>query len=323
MTAITALVAVSTLIAGETLALQKSTRVMVVGQGKIRVTGEERTDLAFESTSTVMARVEGEWLKLYVKSEAGVELRCPKTLIAVAIDNPAGEAEAVGLDGEIFIRAAGRILLDRLGGSAVVRSPGGEMRIGRIGGSLRCFSGGGPIRIDSVGAAQIESRGGEIFIGDARGPVVARSLGGNIQVERAEAAVEASTTGGSIQIGSARGVKCSAGAGGIRLKNVSGPVRAETGSGTILMEPSRISPLRETFLRTGSGDIVVLLPSNLALTVKAVAHEGGRMARIISGFPEIPVMGLTGQGSLNGGGPLMELDVTDGTIFLRRAVPRP
>ncbi|MCX6596751.1 MAG: DUF4097 family beta strand repeat-containing protein [Acidobacteria bacterium] len=318
-----ALVSISALLSGEVVALGRATRVMVTGQGKIRITGEERADLTYDSPSEVVLRTEGEWLKIYVKSEAGIELRCPKGLAAVAIENPAGEAEAVDLNGEVFIRAAGRIWLDRLGGSAMVRSPGGEVRAGRIAGSLRCFSGGGPIRIDSVGMAQIESRGGEIIIGDARGPVTAHSLGGNIQIERAASTVEASTTGGSIQIGSARGVNCRAGAGGIRLKNVSGVVRAETGSGTILMEPSRISPLGETFLRTSSGDIVVLLPSKLALTVKAEAHEGGRTARIVSGFPEIPVWGLAGEGSLNGGGPLMRLDVTDGTIFLRRATPRP
>ena len=318
-----ALVTVSALVSAEVASLGRATRLMVAGQSKIRISGQDRTDLSYESLSPVVVRPEGEWLKVYVKGEAGIELQCPRDLATVVIDNPAGEAEAADLNAEVFIRAAGRIVLDRLMGPVQVRTPGGEIRAGRINGLLRCYSGGGPIRIDSVGAAQIESRGGEITIGDARGPVTAHSLGGNIQIERSDATVEASTAGGSIQIGSARGVNCRAGAGGIRLKNVSGSVQAETASGTILMEPSRISPLGETFLRTGSGDIVVLLPSKLAVTVKAEAHEGGRTARVVSGFPEIPVWGLTGAGSLNGGGPLMRLDATDGTIFLRRALPRP
>ena len=82
-------------------------------------------------------------------------------------------------------------------------------------------------------------------------------------------------------------------------------------------------------MSTGAGDITVYIPSNLALTIKAL-NENGPAGRIVSEFSEIMVrqrrprrragdrQSVMAEGALNGGGPVLRLTSTGGTIYLKR-----
>jgi hypothetical protein len=69
---------------------------------------------------------------------------------------------------------------------------------------------------------------------------------------------------------------------------------------------------------------MVLIPSNLAVTIQAVNQSPG--GRVISDFPQIRVTdeqlrmrtALRAEGALNGGGPVLRLTTARGTIFLKR-----
>jgi hypothetical protein len=64
----------------------------------------------------------------------------------------------------------------------------------------------------------------------------------------------------------------------------------------------------------------VLIPSNLALTVKA-QNSRGRPARIVSDFPDFlkgTAVPAILEGSLNGGGPVLTISASGGTIYLRQ-----
>ena len=84
--------------------------------------------------------------------------------------------------------------------------------------------------------------------------------------------------------------------------------------------------MTDSMLSTNAGDITVFIPSNLALTIQAINESGGS-GRIISDFPQVrsqaggpPGMApVVAQGVLNGGGPLLRVNVVGGTIYLRRA----
>jgi hypothetical protein len=79
-------------------------------------------------------------------------------------------------------------------------------------------------------------------------------------------------------------------------------------------------------LNSGSGDITVFIPSNVAVSVQALSDNKNRVPRIVSEFPEIRVRPagalrigpVTAQGSLNGGGPTLTITASSGTIYLRR-----
>ncbi|MDX2179448.1 MAG: hypothetical protein SFV18_07640 [Bryobacteraceae bacterium] len=231
------------------------------------------------------------------------------------IENPAGEAEVYDLDGDVAIRASRRVTVNNLK-RARIDTLGGEVRAGRVG-LFHCFSGGGPVQVDFAEEVSVESQGGDITLGEVKGSVWARTLGGNIRVERAGGGVDLQTAGGSIEATAGAGAKCRSGSGGIRLKSGGGAVYAETGRGTVLVEFS--GPILSSRLFTAWGDIVVFLPSNLALNVEAGIPNPALPGIVTSEFREVPGGGRQAAGSLNGGGAPLKI-VGGGNIWLRRKV---
>lgn len=270
-----------------------------------------------------------------------VEVRSPLDLSRLSVETEGGDIQVYDIAGSVLARTGGGLLqMDRVGGDVNGRTAGGEIRFGTIGGSVKCFSGGGSITVGRVGRESwVETAGGEIFVRESAGPLHASTAGGNIRVERALATVAARTaggridvheaggivfagnTGGSIQVGSAQGVRCESTGGSIRLKGASGALRAVTDVGSIFAELQAGLALQDSILTTAAGDITVLIPSNLPLTVRAL-NESGRAGRIVSEFMEIPVQSrpraFRAEGLLNGGGPVLHVTSTSGTIYLRR-----
>jgi len=166
--------------------------------------------------------------------------------------------------------------------------------------------------------------GGNIRVDKAAGDVRAHSAQGMIEVGQAGGAVFADTQGGFIQVGSARGVQAESMAGTVRVKNDSGPMNLAAMAGNILAELLNGTRMQDSSLVAGTGDITVLIPSNLAVSVMARNSTGGT-PRIVSDFPEIRVTPskffqapMVGQGAINGGGPVLNLNVSSGVIYLRR-----
>jgi hypothetical protein len=126
-------------------------------------------------------------------------------------------------------------------------------------------------------------------------------------------------------VNSAHGVRCESAGGAIRLRNVAGAVRAFASSGNILAELGGASGFANSVLSTNAGDITVFIPSNLALTIEATNESGGS-GRIVSDFAQVrprsaPVPGglVAAEGALNGGGPVLRVNVMGGTIYLRQS----
>jgi hypothetical protein len=304
---------------------------------------------------SVKTGTEGGWAYIKVTParlvSAGMELTVtgPRGLRQVRAETRGGNMQATDLDGDLEAQSGGgQISIDRVRGRGELRTGGGDIEVGRVGGPLRCSSGGGAIRVENAeSGALLETAGGEIFVHQSGGPVQAATGGGNIRVERAAGTVMARTaggliqvdqadgpvtaesSGGAIQVNSANGVRCESAGGAIRLHSVGGGVHAFANSGSIMAELGSASGasshgMANSLLSTNAGDITVLIPSNLALTVQAINESGGA-GRINSDFPQIrPRPGggpgpLVAEGALNGGGPLLRLNVMGGTIYLRRA----
>ena len=313
--------------------------------------GDAREAEAILERVNVKTGTEGGWAYLKVTPprlvSSGMELTVTGTrgLRQVWAETRGGNVQASDWDGDFEARSAGgRISADRIRGHSELHTAGGDIEVGNVSGALRCYSGGGGIRVENAGAAALlETAGGDIFVHQVRGPVQATTGGGNIRIERAAGTVSARTAGGliqvqeadgpvtadslggAIQVNSAKGVRCESAGGAIRLRNVSGAVHAFANSGSIMAELVSGQSMVDSMLSTNAGDITVLIPSNLALTVQA-SNESGGSGRINSDFPQVrprtgglPGVGpLVAEGSLNGGGPLLRVNVTGGTIYLRR-----
>jgi hypothetical protein len=274
-----------------------------------------------------------------------VEIQAPSALKRLLIHTGGGNISTANIAGNVEAQTAGGVLqIDRIGGDLFARTGGGEIHLGRIEGGVKCFSGAGSINVERCGGESwFETAGGEITVKETGSPVHCSTAGGSIRVERAASSVTAHTgagridvlnaggvvmaenSGGSIQVGSAQSVRCESSGGAIRLKNVTGSLRAITDVGSILAELIPGLKLQNSTLTSGTGDITVLIPSNLPLTVRAQC-DSGRSGRIISDFPEILVKlisvqrnsSLTAEGALNGGGPLLQISANNGVIYLRR-----
>lgn len=296
-----------------------------------------------------VTRKQGEWTLIDLQgdpeSEAqlNAEFRVPRGVKQIVVRTRWGAVKAYDVNGTVQAESGGGALfMDRIGGDVIAKTAGGDVMLGRIGGALKCFSGGGTIRVDSIGAAaEFSTGGGEIFVREVKGLLRASTGGGNIHIDRAGGEVMANTQGGLIEIGQAagsvvagtqggsievtgalKGVRCESGNGTIRLKGVSGALRAVTAQGMILAEIPMGAVIENSLLAAASGDIIVYLPSNLAVTVRA-KNDSGAGAKIVSDFAEIQAGAQRGrivmaEGVLNGGGPVLELAVTGGNIYLRR-----
>jgi DUF4097 and DUF4098 domain-containing protein YvlB len=274
-----------------------------------------------------------------------LEVNVPRQLTAALLETQwGGGIEAYDLDGSVqAVTPAGMIQLDRIRGNVIGRTGGGEIRLGKIGGAVRCASGAGSVYLESAGAdANCATAGGNIVVTEAGGPLVLSTEGGNIRVDKATASVEAhsaegvievgqaggivtaDTHGGSIQVGSARGVKAESALGTVRVKSAAAPMSVAAAAGNILAELLAGTRMEESSLVAGAGDITVLIPSNLAVSVMARNDSGGT-PRIVSDFPEIRANAtgffrppLVAQGAINGGGPVLRLNASGGVIYLRR-----
>jgi hypothetical protein len=316
---------------------------------RVRAADEREAEALLERFS-VKTGTEGGWAIIKVTPprlvSSGLELTvtAPRALRQVFAETRGGNLEASDWDGDLEARSGGgKISVDRIRGRGELRTAGGPIEVGNVGGALRCLSGGGVIRVQSAGAAAwLETAGGEIYVHQADGPVqastgggnirveraastvVARTAGGLIQVEQADGPVTAESSGGAIQVNSANGVRCESGGGAIRLRNVAGAVHAFAKSGSILAELVSGAGMANSILSTNAGDITVLIPSNLALTVEAINESSGS-GRIHSDFPQVHTQTagasggpITAAGALNGGGPVLRVNVLGGTIYLRK-----
>ena len=256
-----------------------------------------------------------------------IEIGVPAQVSTVIIQNGLGGINVADFDGAVQLSTGGGdIQLGKIGGTVQCFSGAGEVVIEKTGGAINCTTVGGNMLVRDAGGpvALSNQMGGNIRVDKAAGDVRAHSAQGMIEVGQAGGAVFADTQGGFIQVGSARGVQAESMAGTVRVKNDAGPMNLAAMAGNILAELLSGARMQDSSLVAGSGDITVLIPSNLALSVMARNNTGGT-PRIISDFPEIRVTPskffqapMIGQGSLNGGGPVLNLNVSSGVIYLRR-----
>jgi len=313
--------------------------------------GDERQARALLAAAGVEQRREAQGLSLSFpgivsQPDADVAIVVPGDLRLCRVRTKGGSVQASDLSGALEVSSdGGRLQMDGIRGPVTARTGGGEIRVGSVEGDARCFTGAGAIRAERIGGrAQLETAGGEIFVQYVHGPLSASSAGGNIEIARADAAITARTSGGVIEVGQAvgpvmadtaggaiqisgsSGTQCQASEGAIRLKNVAGAVRAISGSGDIVAQLMAGRRLENSKLSTNSGDITVVIPASSILTVVAQSMRSGAAGRIISDFPEIRVAGRSGpggnlemaEGLLNGGGPVLQVVASGGSVYLRR-----
>jgi len=325
-----------TLTAGSGREIGYTVKVSVMARSE----AEARRMLDRES---IHAEVRGEWAVLTTPGGAAMSatvVRAPR-LELVSISTTNGAVEVKGVDGSVDVNSgAGALTCDRVRGDCQLITGGGDIHVGEVGGQLRCGTGAGHITVKSVGGqAFLQTSGGDIEAGEAGGAVTAQTGAGEVHIASAKGSVDATTGGGQIVIdkasgivtarnmaggvliGQAAGVSCESHSGGVHLTNISGLMRVSTSMGSIFAS-LMAGRLADSFLATGNGDITVVIPSNLGVNIRAVNNMADNMRRIVSDFRQVQARlsgtRLVAEGAVNGGGPLLQINGTGGTIFIKR-----
>lgn len=192
--------------------------------------------------------------------------------------------------------SGGGIEIGDLQGRVSARTSGGSLSFGHIAGPLEGKTSGGSIALKGCAAkASVSTSGGSIHIGETGGEVQAKTSGGSIHISRAQGAVQAKTSGGSITV-----------------DEVLGPIDARTSGGSIRAQLSQ-QPQGPCYLGTSGGHVEVVLAADIGLQVDAHT-SGGRVST------DFPVQGTTNslKAPINGGGPLLTLRTSGGSIRLHK-----
>ncbi|HYK40590.1 MAG TPA: energy transducer TonB [Candidatus Eremiobacteraceae bacterium] len=267
--------------------------------------------------------------------------------------NIGGTANLVTQGGNIRTKSIGRQGIQRVAlGRPVAKlvTEGGHIHVEDVLGDISAFTAGGHIVVDGKihGEANLHTGGGHIIAKEIWGRAELATEGGNISVGKAAKFVSVKTGGGQIDFGEVDGsVHAQTGGGGIRVINVAGPmevesnqgsicltsvassIRAATGDGTITawISPKEMASgeahlAGASQLSSGSGDIIVYLPRNLAANIEAIVENGGE--KQIEADPALALsFSSSGSGmvkgwsSMNGGGAPLRLKTTAGRIKLQ------
>jgi len=264
---------------------------------------------------------------------------------SVDVSTGGGNIDASQIEGHVSLSTAGgNITAGDIGGPAHLDTGGGNIIAKNVAGELSANTGGGHITIGSVaGNATLHTGGGHIRVASVQGTAHFETGGGNITLEHSGAELTAETGGGEIEVGEAAGlVRARTSGGGIRVVRMFGPTDLETSGGSIYLTqvdsavkastsdggitawfvaPPKGSGTCE--LQSSSGDIVVHLPRELAVTIDAQVQKGGDHRVIVD--PAFPlkvsyddsskgVHTVRAEGDLNGGGELLRLRTIAGNI---------
>ncbi|HUB82206.1 MAG TPA: hypothetical protein VMB03_25595 [Bryobacteraceae bacterium] len=295
----------------------------------------ERVELRTES--------QNEWFVLTTpgrETTASVTMRAPHLRDAV-VSSSDGAVEAYGIDGTLTVdTGADQVKVDRIHGNCTLATGGGDIHAGTVDGYLHCLTGAGAIvakavrgealvrtnggditLLDVGGLARAETGGGTVHLGRMGSTVTVTNGGGPITIDQAAGTVTTRDMAGPVTVRGAAGIRCESANGGITLGQISGPMSVYTAMGSIVanLQGSRLG---ESTLKTGNGDITVLIPSNVGVRINAENRLADSLQRIQSAFreiqPQLIGMRVLAEGRVNGGGPLLQLFASSGTIFLKR-----
>jgi DUF4097 and DUF4098 domain-containing protein YvlB len=324
---------------------------------KAYVGSEEAAKRRFEQfkvtawTTGEVASFRGQCESVNGRASVDFDIQVPRGVTVVFVRTEGGSVGVNNVRGRTDLQTAGgSITLDAVGGAILAETSGGSIDVGTAGAEVNVSTSGGSITIrNAAGRTRAETSGGSIDVGTIKaaavldtaggsiralqiqGDLTAETAGGNIDIGDVAGLAKLSTAGGSIRLGSAGGrVDADTAGGSIRLQQVRGGASAETAAGSIYVEfVGQRGAFTDSRFETTAGDIVVVLPSNLGVNVRAGIEMATGHKIIARDFPELKVTSEGGdypgapktvwaEGAINGGGPFVKAQTTLGNIEFRK-----
>lgn len=233
------------------------------------------------------------------------------------LETEGGHIKVLDVAGDLTaFTAGGHINAGNISGDASLHSGGGHIRAGKIGGRADLETVGGNITVGQAGSfVSVHTGGGQIDFGEVRGSVRAQTGGGGIHVMYVSGPMEVESNGGSICLTGASGALQAATSGG----SITAWINPQTSAGS---GPVRLEGASQ--LSSGTGDIIVYLPRNLAVYIDASVANGTEHHIEADSALHLMMQGpQNGSGpvhavaALNGGGAPLKLRTNGGKIRLK------
>ena len=161
---------------------------------------------------------------------------------------------------------------------------------------------------------RVTTGGGDVELDSLRGDQHVRTAGGQVKLEDIDGNVDVETGGGEVYAHNCKSpLQVRTGGGDITIEGFAGPdIQARTGGGSVSAD-FVAAPKADSAFRTGGGNVSVRLPGDSALNLDARTGSGDVKT-------DLPVQ-VEGEhsddrlkGTINGGGPLLEVQTGGGNI---------
>jgi|GEM_PF-2019201 len=231
-----------------------------------------------------------------------------------------GFIKAGNIGGAAELRSQGNLEVGNVGGAAMLKTTHGFINAGVLAGPVRVETEGGSIRFrETRGEVHIlNTRGGDISIGTAAS-IDAKTDGGNIVSRLVREWFKGRTEAGDIRISQAHWVEASTGAGNIEVHII----------------PADGNRPLHVALQSDRGDVFLYLDERIKATVEAIVDkkpirsdsriysdwdvaEARRQKSPIVGVPLLAPQRESRRLNINGGGDLMNVKTSFGTIEIRK-----
>jgi len=257
-------------------------------------------------------------------STSGGNIICYECGDEIELKTSGGEIDLRKLKGNIYAKTSGgNIDVMEVEGRCVVKTSGGEIRMNRITaqGKVEAVTSGGDIDISNIeGSIEVQTSGGEISGISISGNVIGKTSGGDIGMSNVKGNVSVSTSGGDVTVTGAEGY-----------------VEASTSGGDVSVEIVRYTAKKDQrqTLKSSGGDLSLTLPADFRGTVQAVIRISGEDLEdfdIITDFSLDITRNIEegsrkkwyksgeikGSGAINGGGNVIILETTNGSIYIKK-----
>lgn len=177
---------------------------------------------------------------------------------------------------------------------------------------------GGSIRAEDIeGDVKAKTSGGSLSFAHVKGELWGRTSGGSIKLQGCTGDADVKTSGGSIRIGKVKGeVTAITSGGSITVEEVKGTINAVTSGGSVKASISE-QPQGDCKLKTSGGSVTVNLAEGIELDLEAKT-SGGRVHVNLPVSIKGKVSKKYVKGELNGGGPLLYLKTSGGSIRINK-----
>lgn len=285
--------------------------VVDVDFGRIEVRTHDGDEVSVEASRTVTLRSEAQEMQFL--ADRPISLTENDGVVSLRSRKPGGWKWLFGSKLE-----ANYVIQVPVAFAATLETRGGGIQVTGLKGTVRAKTSGGGLRFSTIqGDVHGHTSGGTIAAVGCDGDIVLETSGGTIDVSGGSGSVQADTSGGSIRIRAFQGnAHAETSGGSITLDRVKGGLKASTSGGSI--QASLNGPVSdEVELETSGGSITFRVAEGTAFELDAETSGGGVKSEFTVESERKRKRSQV-RGLVNGGGKLVTLRTSGGSIHVRK-----